>query len=228
MRKIDIVGKEIGRWTILSEEPKTKRYIEYVCKCQCGNIKTVCGLSLKSGKSRSCGCINREITRARNYRHGMRHTRLYAIWSNMIARCDNKTSSSWERYGARGITVCKPWRNYANFHQDMIASYLAHVKDHGESRTSIDRINNMRGYSPKNCRWATPSVQSRNRRQIRNITYKGRTLCMKDWALLLGVRYQSIQGRLDRGWSFDKVIKTPIRKGNYGKGNNIFGRNLSK
>jgi len=89
--------------------------------------------------------------------HGKRHSRVYRTWDGMIQRCTNPNQPHYERYGGRGITVCDAWRAFANFYADM--------GDPPTDQHSIDRIDNMRGYQPDNCRWATPSEQTFNQRK---------------------------------------------------------------
>lgn len=56
-RTIDLTGKIFGKWTVIRED-KTKIYghKHWICKCQCGTIRSVDGNTLRNGKSTSCGC----------------------------------------------------------------------------------------------------------------------------------------------------------------------------
>lgn len=136
-------------------------------------------------------------------RVGQRHP-LYKIWAGILRRCDNTHERNYERYGARGITVCNEWRNYINFKRDM--------GDGFKPGLSIERIDNSGNYEPSNCRWATRKEQCRNRRSNLMITYRGETKPLAEWADLLGLVYARAQQRiLKLGWSVERAFEEPSR-----------------
>lgn len=99
----------------------------------------------------------------RNSKHGMAHTRIYKVWADMKSRCMCKTNKWYPNYGGRGITVCDEWMSFEHFYEwAMTNGYSASL--------TIDRIDNDKGYSPDNCRWATQHEQSMNKRHLKNKT----------------------------------------------------------
>lgn len=98
-------------------------------------------------------------------KHGMYKTRIYAIWSGMKNRCLCKGFSNYGKYGAKGITVSEDWMDFRNFYRDMGESYF--------DGATLDRIDNDKGYSKENCRWATYLEQSRNRSNSRLFKWRG-------------------------------------------------------
>lgn len=126
-------------------------------------------------------------------------------WCNMRNRCNNPRHPRYDRYGGRGITVCDRWSSFALFLEDM-------GKKHGDKST-LDRIDNSKGYSPENCRWATYKEQANNTRRNKLITYKNRTQTLTQWAEELGISWSTLKFRIYRsGWSVDKAFTHPLQE----------------
>jgi hypothetical protein len=125
----------------------------------------------------------------------------------MHKRCYASHISGYENYGGRGITICDSW----NFEKHGITTateqFVSWARDNGyDNSLSIDRIDNDGNYEPSNCRWVTQDIQSKNTRRNRKYNYMGRMLCLSDIARCMGVNYQTLKNRLDRGWSNDKAF----------------------
>lgn len=138
-------------------------------------------------------------------RHGMYGTRIYGIWAAMKARCGNPNYTEYELYGGRGVKVCEEWIDFMNFHE------WAKISGYSDD-LSIDRINNDGNYEPSNCKWSTPKEQANNRRSNRMISYKGKTMNLKEWASALGMGYRSLHKRINKGWSVEEAFTRPYRE----------------
>lgn len=207
--RIDLIGQKFGRLTVLRFVDQTKfRHSRWLCKCDCGIEKIIVAYDLKNGHTKSCGCLQKEQLRIATTTHG--HSKngkmslTYKTWTGMMQRCSYVGHNQYEDYGGRGITVCKRWSKFINFLMDM--------GERPGKGYQIDRINNNKGYSKNNCQWVTPKQNSRNKRNNRLITYKGKTQCLAEWAEQFDIDYYTLKWRLNNGWSIEKTLTTPSRK----------------
>lgn len=138
--------------------------------------------------------------------HGMKGTKFYGVWHAMSTRCNNPNFVYYAMYGGRGIKRCTRWDTFENFRDDMIKSYNNQIKIHG--KTTLERVDNDRGYSKENCRWATRKEQARNRRSAKLLKYKGQVRSVTEWAELLGINRFCIFSRLKRGLSADMALSS--------------------
>lgn len=153
----DKMGQRFGKLVPIGIEARSKnREIIWRCLCDCGNLRTVIGSRLVSGRVQSCGCLQKERTREVNITHGKYKSRIYSIWRNMLSRRTNSNHDSYPDYGGRGIMVCERWLKFEIFFADM--------GDPPEGLT-LDRKDVNGNYEPGNCKWATLSEQNLNKRK---------------------------------------------------------------
>lgn len=206
----DMVGQRFGRLEVSAPVDNEKRGAYWLCVCDCGRTTVTRGASLRSGHTKSCGCLHDELsaqrTTKRNQSHGESDTRLYGIWVDMRKRCENPKHTAFARYGGRGISVCENWLEYENF------ANWAKETGYSDSLT-IDRIENNGDYSPQNCRWTTRKTQARNKSNNTTYTYQGKTLTVPEWSELTGIKPSTLYARLTGyGWSVEKALSTPPRR----------------
>lgn len=152
-------GEKVGECFYL-KDVKSKNQRKALFKCKCGNEFITYIHSVRAGDTKSCGCYQIEQTRKANTTHGMTDHLLFKTWTSIKTRCDNPVDDHYIYYGARGIDICKEWRDdFMNFYNHVIK--LPHYKENGRT---LDRINNNDDYKPSNMRWATIYEQLGNRR----------------------------------------------------------------
>jgi hypothetical protein len=162
----NLTGRRFGRLVVTAFHGRGKYDFLWECQCDCGTIKTIQSKLLKSGKTRSCGCLREEVRRkkgkktSQKARHGHcrkpRRSGTYDSWAHMKDRCLNPKNKDFASYGKRGITVCDRWLKFDNFLQDM------GIKPDG---LTLERTNNRGNYEPGNCEWVSRKVQANNRRR---------------------------------------------------------------
>lgn len=216
VRTKNITGEKFNRWTAIRFSHKSQNLKSYtggfrhywVFQCDCGTIKVLAKSDVVRGQSKSCGCLKTETTIKRSTKHGMCHSRFYNIWTNMLARCNNPSSTRFKYYGGRGISI--EWPTFESFMNDMYERYLDHVRKFGETDTEIDRIDVNGNYSKENCRWATSQQQARNTSRNK-FTYQGKTQSLIEWAEEYNISYDVLRNRI-RKWPFKKALTTPVKK----------------
>lgn len=157
---IDMTGKKFNRLTVIEISHRTarRRYF-WRCLCDCGNETIIVGDDIRSGHTKSCGCLLKESTIERRTTHHLTHTPTYNVWIGLRQRCADINGRGYKNYGGRGITFSDEWLSFENFYKDM------GDKPKG---LSLDRIDNDGNYCKENCRWATSVVQNNNRRNSKN------------------------------------------------------------
>lgn len=134
--------------------------------------------------------------------HGMSKTKFYGVWNTMIMRCYNPKSISYKYYGAKGVEVTSRWHYFDNFKSDMFESY--------NNGLQLERIDNLKGYGPDNCKWATPKEQSNNTSRNVVLEYNGERLTMSEMARKYNIPIGTFKRRIYRGWEVGRAINEPI------------------
>jgi hypothetical protein len=207
-----MLGRRFGRVVVReAREYDPQRRDLYLCACDCGTATVLQGKYLRRGMIRSCGCLTRK---GNNLRHGAtvvgaEYRTTYTSWAGMKGRCLNPRNHKWPLYGGRGIRICDQWR-------DSFEAFLRDVGPKPSAGYSIDRIDVDGHYEPGNVRWATGSMQSRNKRVTLRLEMGGETLALSDWADRYHVTADLIRLRLRRGWAVAMAITTPVLSNDHG------------
>lgn len=202
-KSLDQVGKTFERLTVISRADNDRHgNSRWLCRCQCGCEKIVRGSHQVSGNTQSCGCLDREMVIAMNYKHGMWKTRLYNIWKKMKDRCYNPNANNYRYYGGKGVKVCEEWHSFQPFYEWAMANGYA-------DNLSIDRISGFGNYEPNNCRWATVKEQNNNTSKNVYITIGKETRTVSGWAEETGTHRNTILTRMRNGMSPEAAVLTP-------------------
>ena len=212
-------GKRYGFLTFLELtkkiDPQGRKL--WKCLCVCGKVIFREGKEARSSKALSCGC-KKTLLRKKTSRqespaqtHGLTKTKFYHIYRGILARCNVPSSQPWRYYGGRGIKCL--WKSFEEFRDDMYESYLEHVKEFGEKQTTIDRRNNNGHYSKKNCRWATLTIQARNRRNNTIVKIFDKEMCIGEASQKYGIGDTTLHRRIKHlKMTPEQAVTTPVRK----------------
>lgn len=211
-RLIDLTGRRFARLLVLERWPQNDPGGKpmWVCACDCGAKKPIGAYLLVSGKTRSCGCLHQEmradVMRRTMTRHGRARTPEWYSWMGMRSRCNNPNATGYERYGGRGIKICKRWDCFENFYADM-------GKRPSQQHT-LERRDVNGDYTPKNTYWATKTQQANNRRDTPFVIYHGERMSVRDAMRKSGTKLNgsTVARRLRKGWSYNDVFDTPAKR----------------
>lgn len=209
------LGQKFGRLTVTDFEHAKPPYRGWmwVCRCDCGEMRTLVVSDVKSGKTRSCGCLHDEACteRAIKFRHRVGdHKRLYSIYNGIKKRCYATREPRYKDYGARGIRMCDEWLNPVNGFDNFAEWSFSH--NYNDDMT-IDRINVDGNYEPENCRWIPLREQALNKRDTLRVTYQGQTIPLRELCDKRGVNYDTVHNRIySLKWSVEKAIETPSQQ----------------
>lgn len=208
---IDLTGNKYGRLTVLSVERRDGKKVYWNCVCDCGGKCIVPSTDLKSGHTRSCGCLLKESRSINASRHRLEnmdiptdpdtYRKLRTEFHSMHHRCSPSYHSANSYYNL-GVTVCDEWKDFNNF----LSWALSNGFEHG---LTLDRIDVNGNYSPDNCRWATNKVQQNNKRNNFRITIDGETKTLSQWSEIYGIGKATVRQRIKRGWPQERWFEPP-------------------
>lgn len=196
----DLTGERFGRliafeFSHWNETPTGRKLQMWKCRCDCGNMIVTMKWSLLSGKTKSCGCLRKELMRAAQTKHGhvgrvagkKVRSRTYRAWCKMRERCLTKTNKDYDKYAGRNISVCDRWS-----HPDSFPNFL---EDMGEcpAGLTLHRVDNDGNYEPGNCIWADWTTQNNCKRNNRMETAFGQTKTRSQWARDYSLSYQDLR-----------------------------------
>jgi hypothetical protein len=193
---INLLGEKFGRLIVNSRaENSPQGQARWNCVCECSGTKVVKGHELRSGKVSSCGCLHIEsITR-----HGKSRTPEYKAWIHMRERCTKPSCKHFHHYGGRGISVCEEWSSFDNFISDM--------GSRPSNKHSLDRIDNNKGYSKENCRWALSIDQMNNTRRNKKVFFEGSEYSINQLSAKTGIHRNTLDNRIfAQGLSVESAV----------------------
>ena len=169
---IELLDKRFGRLTVIKfMETKSSGVSIWECECDCGNVTQTSIGNLKSGNTKSCGCLQREVLEKGRHKHGFyKKKQFYRVWINIKTRCNNKKFIGYKDYGARGIGYTSKWETFEGFKEDMYQSYVFAKKKYrkvinNKNPLSIERKDFNGNYCKENCIWLPLNEQQRNTRR---------------------------------------------------------------
>lgn len=203
----DLTGQRFGRLVVLGHDSMSYKKscdTRWICLCNCGEKKSIFKGSLVGKKTKSCGCLQKQLTSIRRRKHYDKGTRLYTTWACMKDRCSREKNKNYKNYGGRGIKVCSEWIEWLNFKEWALSSGYA-------DDLTIERIDVNKGYSSENCIWIPLKDQAINKR-YRRLTYKGKSLTVREWAKKLDIIEDTLYSRLRLGMSVEDALSRPVKK----------------
>lgn len=203
---IDLTGKIFSRLEVVGQAGKNKwGAYKWLCLCDCGNKIVVLDNNIKSGRTKSCGCLNKEVHTKHGHARRGKETNIYHVWQQIVQRCVNPSNNNYEDYGGRGIVVCKQWLKFENFLEDMGKGW--------ELGLTIDRRNNDKGYCKKNCRWITNKEQQMNKRNSCCVLCRGKRWLFMELCKEYNIPYKVVYSRYyTYRWTLEESLTTPVRK----------------
>jgi hypothetical protein len=197
---IDLTGQKFGRLTVIARTEHRGGSARWKCRCSCGTEKVLSSPSLRHDNTNSCGCLRTEAVIERSTTHGMAYTPEWSAFAKMLACCTNPNEPGWVRSGARGIEV--RFENFGQFYEC--------VGPRPSPTHGLKRIDHDGHFEPGNVCWASRREMSRSTIKTQNLTFNGKTQCLKDWAEDMSVSQSTLWARVNlQGWTIERSLTTP-------------------
>lgn len=198
MKRLDVSGQRFSSLTAIQSAGMKGKQSLWLCYCDCGKECVVQLGNLRSGHTKSCGCLRSTATTNHKTTHGMYGTSTYNSWSSIITRCTNIKNHKYPDYGGRGIQVCDRWLIFENFLSDMGDRPLG---------TTIGRIDNNGNYIKENCEWQGNKTQARNKRNTRLFTFNNLTATLTEHCEILELNPSTVRSRLyTYKWPLERAL----------------------
>lgn len=205
-KSIDLTGQKFGRLIAIRNTNTKNKWNTYIweCKCDCGKTVLVDCHKLRSGNTKSCGClyIDKAKTMSKKYlqKHGKCDSAIYHIYTEIKSRCFNHNNKSYKYYGGRGITICDEWLN------DFMSFYNWAINNGYEKGLSIERMDTNGNYEPSNCCWISMKEQQRNKRNNVYFDYGGNKYLQSDLCKKFKINVSTFRNRIKKGISVNEAI----------------------
>lgn len=187
-------GEKYGRLLVLKRLPGS----EVLCRCVCGSERAYKVGNLSTGKSKSCGCLRREMTADKSFRHGMIQHPAHRSWASAKDRCRNSNNQDFHLYGGRGITFAVGWEHFKDFWLDMGPTWF--------KGGTLDRIDGNLGYEPGNCRWITIQAQQSNKCTNVYLDTPWGRMTLSQAAKRIGIGPSVLANRIRNKWPEDRLF----------------------
>jgi hypothetical protein len=206
-----IIGQKFWFFTVIGKTETNNGGYCWICRCECGEIRNVNRWILENGKHKSCGCMKARMISKAKRKHGGTARLIngkrqpeYKAWCRIRTRCYSESDPDYKNYGGRGIVVCDRWN-------ESFADFLHDMGPRPSDQHASGRKDNNGPYSPDNCSWETRIQQNNNKRDNRRIEFDGQSLTLAEWSRKTGFTLKQIWSRINRGWSAQQTLTTPIQ-----------------
>lgn len=190
--ELEYCGNTYNKLLVLHHHSFSKAgYGRALCECECGTQCVVQYNNLKSGHTKSCGCLAGT--------HKRSNTVEYKTWNNIKSRCYNPNSTGYEYYGGRGIQMCDRWL-------ESFPTFLRDIGDRPEGKYTVERLDVDGDYGPDNCVWASYKEQGNNKSNNHIVSWDGVDKTISEWADIIGEKQNTLYYRLKRGWPVGEAL----------------------